>query len=100
MSKRQMIPGIIGIVILTVILAGSVLAPVLAPYEVNAVDMSQTLRTPSTAHLFGTDLLGRDIQQNPIRRKELDSSFSDSDCAVHAGGHGGGNAGRLLRRHL
>lgn len=61
MSKRQMIPGIIGIVILTVILAGSVLAPVLAPYEVNAVDMSQTLRTPSAAHLFGTDLLGRDI---------------------------------------
>ena len=57
MSKRQMIPGIIGIVILTVILAGSVLAPVLAPYEVNAVDMSQTLRTPSAAHLFGTDLL-------------------------------------------
>lgn len=51
MSKRQMIPGIIGIVILTVILAGSVLAPVLAPYEVNAVDMSQTLRTPSAAHL-------------------------------------------------
>ena len=61
MSKRQMIPGIIGIVILTVILAGSVLAPVLAPYEVNTVDMSQTLRTPSAAHLFGTDLLGRDI---------------------------------------
>ena len=61
MSKRQMIPGIIGIVILTVILAGSVLAPVLAPYEVNAVDMSQTLRTPSAAHLLGTDLLGRDI---------------------------------------
>ena len=58
MSKRQMIPGIIGIVILTVILAGSVLAPVLAPYEVNAVDMSQTLRTPSAAHLFGTDLWG------------------------------------------
>jgi hypothetical protein len=46
MSKRQMIPGIIGIVILTVILAGSVLAPVLAPYEVNAVDMSQTLSRP------------------------------------------------------
>ena len=41
--------------------SGSVLAPVLAPYEVNAVDMSQTLRTPSAAHLLGTDLLGRDI---------------------------------------
>ena len=41
MSKRQMIPGIIGIVILTVILAGSVLAPVLAPYEVNAGQLPQ-----------------------------------------------------------
>jgi peptide/nickel transport system permease protein len=51
------------------ILAGSVLllavlsalfAPILAPYDPNAVSMRETLQGPSSAHLLGTDQLGRD----------------------------------------
>ena len=38
-----------------------VLAPALAPYDPLAQDLSVRLDAPSTAHLFGTDELGRDI---------------------------------------
>lgn len=61
MKKRQWISGIIGIVILTVILGASVLAPYLAPYEPNSINMAESLQEPSARHLLGTDLLGRDI---------------------------------------
>lgn len=61
MKKRQWISGILGIIILAVILGGSVLAPVLAPYDPNGIDMAASLQGPSAQHLLGTDLLGRDI---------------------------------------
>lgn len=37
------------------------LAPVLAPYDYNALDMTNMCALPSAAHWFGTDDLGRDI---------------------------------------
>jgi peptide/nickel transport system permease protein len=47
-------------IILLVILA-ALLAPLIAPYGVEATDFNATLHGPSRAHLFGTDNLGRDI---------------------------------------
>lgn len=61
MKKRQLLSGIAGIVILSIIVGASILAPWIAPYEPNAVNMAQTLQSPCAAHPFGTDLLGRDI---------------------------------------
>lgn len=61
MKKRQWISGIAGIIIVVVILGASVLAPFLAPYDPNGIDMAQSLQGPSPQHLLGTDLLGRDI---------------------------------------
>ncbi|MCI8994879.1 MAG: ABC transporter permease [Lachnospiraceae bacterium] len=61
MRKSQLIPGMFGIFILTVILLASILAPVLAPYEPNAIHMAGTLMPPCASHIMGTDLLGRDI---------------------------------------
>ncbi len=37
------------------------LAPWIAPYEPNAVDVTQRLLPPSAAHWLGTDVLGRDV---------------------------------------
>lgn len=37
------------------------LAPFLAPYDPNLMDMPARLGAPSAAHLFGTDEMGRDI---------------------------------------
>lgn len=53
--------GMTGIVILAVMVACSLAAPVLAPYDPNEINMAQGLQGFSRAHLFGTDLLGRDM---------------------------------------
>lgn len=50
-----------GLVILLLMTVISLLAPVLAPYPFEQTDLYNTFATPSAAHLFGTDELGRDI---------------------------------------
>ncbi|OYO42997.1 peptide/nickel transport system permease protein [Lachnotalea glycerini] len=61
MKKKQMIPGILGVILLFVIIVCSIFAPILAPSNPYAVDMTQTLMPPSRQHLMGTDILGRDM---------------------------------------
>lgn len=61
MTKKQWIPGVIGFILLGIMILVSVLAPVLASYEPNAMNMAETLQPPSLQHLLGTDLLGRDM---------------------------------------
>ena len=39
----------------------AIFAPLLAPYDPNAVDLGNTLAPPSSEHLLGTDASGRDI---------------------------------------
>ena len=36
-------------------------APLIAPYDPNRLNMAQTLKPPSSANLFGTDEVGRDL---------------------------------------
>jgi peptide/nickel transport system permease protein len=49
----------LGVIALLVLL--TLLAPVIAPYEPNATDLSSMLEGPSRAHPMGTDELGRDL---------------------------------------
>ena len=52
--------AMIGVACMTLFFAAAILAPVIAPYAAN--DMGgPSLSGPSAAHLFGTDLLGRDV---------------------------------------
>ncbi|MGH9173254.1 MAG: ABC transporter permease [Vicinamibacterales bacterium] len=51
----------IGLIVLSVLVFGSVFAPVIAPYDPAAIDASSLLAEPSREHLFGTDTLGRDV---------------------------------------
>ncbi|MCL2616600.1 MAG: ABC transporter permease [Defluviitaleaceae bacterium] len=60
MIKRN-IGLILPIAILAVIVLSSVLAPLLAPFPPNQVDMSVRLQGPCAEHIFGTDVLGRDM---------------------------------------
>lgn len=46
--------------LLAVLLAAAVFAPLIAPYDPLALNVTQRLRPPSAAHLFGTDAYGRD----------------------------------------
>ena len=47
--------------VLAIIIIVSVLAPLIAPYGINQIDVANALQGPSGAHWFGTDELGRDI---------------------------------------
>lgn len=53
--------AIIGLVIFSIILVSSIIAPLLTKYDPLAVDMKNVLSAPSREHLFGTDKVGRDV---------------------------------------
>lgn len=53
--------AMIGAVVLVFFTFISIFAPVLAPYEFDAIDLSKMFSAPSAEHLLGTDALGRDI---------------------------------------
>ena len=50
-----------GVVICLFWIIAAVLAPVIAPYDPIAQDLTIRLQPPSAAHIFGTDNFGRDI---------------------------------------
>ena len=54
-------PAVAGSVVVLALFAVSLLAPWLAPYDPNAIDLKQVLMPPSGDHPFGTDPLGRDV---------------------------------------
>jgi len=49
-----------GVVVVALFLV-SLLAPVISPYDPNAINAWQVLEAPSLSHWFGTDELGRDV---------------------------------------
>src|SRR3972149_5595683 len=53
--------AVIGLVIIVLLILTAILAPWLAPYDPNKMNMSQSLSQPSREHLLGTDNLGRDV---------------------------------------
>jgi ABC-type dipeptide/oligopeptide/nickel transport system permease subunit len=50
-----------GLVYVIFILFVAIAAPVLTPYQYDKINPTQALETPSLAHPFGTDALGRDM---------------------------------------
>lgn len=53
--------AMIGLVIFAVIILSCLLAPVISPYDPQAIDPRSMTQAPSLQHLFGTDKLGRDV---------------------------------------
>lgn len=49
------------VVVLLAVLVAALAGPAIAPYGVNATDVSRALQPPSAQHWFGTDELGRDV---------------------------------------
>ncbi|MEQ1766783.1 MAG: ABC transporter permease [Methylotenera sp.] len=52
---------LLGFVIISSILLLALLAPIISPYDPDAIDVKAILLSPSTQHLMGTDGLGRDV---------------------------------------
>src|SRR6267378_3560853 len=53
--------GAVGAAVIVVMFAVALLAPVLSPYDPEAVDFGAMLARPSLAHWLGTDSFGRDV---------------------------------------
>lgn len=58
---RQNPLTLIGFIIISSILLLAAIAPLIAPYDPNAIDVKAILLAPSQLHLMGTDGLGRDV---------------------------------------
>ncbi len=55
-----------GLVVITILLLTAIVAPLIAPYDPNVINLGNTLKPPSAANWFGTDELGRDIMSRII----------------------------------
>ena len=69
--------------VLFVILA--VFAPLLAPHDPAAIDLTHRLSGPSTAHWFGTDELGRDIYTRIVYGSRISLEVAISVVALSLG---------------
>jgi peptide/nickel transport system permease protein len=59
-ARRQ--PGMVfGVLIITAVVIGAILAPWLAPYPPNEISLGEQLLPPSPHHPLGTDFYGRDL---------------------------------------
>ncbi|HEY1919825.1 MAG TPA: ABC transporter permease [Streptosporangiaceae bacterium] len=63
---RHNLAGLIGAAILLLTVVVSVFARQIAPYGLNDQDLLNILHAPSSAHLLGTDELGRDVLSRVI----------------------------------
>lgn len=55
-----------GLIVISILLLTALVAPLLAPYDPNIVNLDNVLQPPNAAHWFGTDELGRDIMSRII----------------------------------
>ncbi|MCD8329280.1 MAG: ABC transporter permease, partial [Lachnospiraceae bacterium] len=57
-KRKVVIVGAVGVLFFVLV---AILAPVIAPYDPNAVSLRDTLADPSWEHWLGTDNFGRDV---------------------------------------
>lgn len=63
---------IIALVILCGWLMAALAAPMIAPYDPDAIDIMNMLSSPSVAHWFGTDQVGRDVFSRVLFASRVD----------------------------
>lgn len=85
----------LGAAVLTLVLivGASLLAPLVAPWDPNAINLGEALHAPSATHWFGTDQLGRDVLSRVIYGGRM--SLLIALCVVVLAGIGGTLAGLL-----
>jgi ABC-type dipeptide/oligopeptide/nickel transport system permease subunit len=73
-SRRPV--AIAAIIIIVVIYAAGILAPLIAPYDFDDTDLRNTFAAPSADHWLGTDRLGRDVFSRLIWSAQTTVIFS------------------------
>ena len=71
-GRSANVSALVGAVILVVIVGAALLAPLIAPYPPNKLDLLHALQAPSWAHLMGTDDVGRDVFSRVLYGVRLD----------------------------
>lgn len=79
--KRQPLAAL-GFVLLVIFVVCAVFAPWLAPYDPAQLNLTSRLMSPSAAHWFGTDALGRDILSRTIYGARISMIVSVSVVAL------------------
>ena len=101
------VPVVLSMAILAAIILATVFAPLLAPYDPDAMDLLSTFKGPGAAHLFGTDKTGRDIFSRVLYggRTTLLGALAVVSISVVIGvplglsaGYFGGKSDRLIMR--
>jgi peptide/nickel transport system permease protein len=64
-----------GVAIIAVVVLAGIVAPLIAPYDPSAQDLLNAFMPPSSAHLFGTDELGRDVFSRVLYALLIDILF-------------------------
>jgi peptide/nickel transport system permease protein len=74
--------AVVGVVLLTIFIVTGIAAPWLAPYNPATIDLVHRLQGPNTAHLAGTDELGRDTLSRLMWGARLSLTISVTVVAV------------------
>jgi peptide/nickel transport system permease protein len=85
--------GAIGAVIMLVVIAAGLAAPLVATYDPTRTDATQTFAPPGARHWLGTDHLGRDIYSRLVYGAQVSLAVGLA-CAL-LGGLGGGAVGLI-----
>ena len=87
--------AVVGSCVVAVLFIISVLAPWIAPYDPNEINLARVLAAPSASHLCGTDQLGRDVLSRMIwgARISLKVGFVATGIAILIGAILGAVAG-------
>ena len=94
-TARHQPLALCGLLLVALFVILALAAPLLAPYSPAAIDLTHRLASPTTAHWFGTDELGRDILSRIIygARISLIVATSVVACSLSLGLVLGGLAG-------
>jgi peptide/nickel transport system permease protein len=101
--------SVIGSIIVLLLIATSLLAPFISPYDPTAIDVYNVLSPPGKTHLLGTDDLGRDLLSRIIwgSRVSLKVGFVAVGIAITIGivigslaGFYGGRVDAILMRFV
>jgi peptide/nickel transport system permease protein len=82
MLLRRQPLAVVGVVLLAIFVLAGFAAPWLAPYHPASIDLAHRLESPSTAHLAGTDELGRDTLSRLLWGARLSLAVSVTVVAI------------------
>lgn len=76
--------GLVGLVIVVVMVAAALFAPLIAPEAPRSQDLDAALAGPSGVHIFGTDELGRDVFSRVVHGARVSIGLGVAVVAVAA----------------